>query len=106
MDIDAVFDDIKDGILVIVKNAAKAFANEAEKDLKAFLRDAESDLKRYTRMLKNNEISKAEYKFLVQMKVDGAEMLALSAAGIARARVKHLVDSIRDLIVSSVFAAL
>lgn len=106
MNIDDVFDQIKDDLKQLVKNAAKTFANEAEQDLKAFLDDSEDDLKRYSRMFKNGDISKFEYKFLVKMKADSAEMLAVSAKGIARARYKHLLDNVRDLIVGSVTAAI
>ncbi|MEO1640480.1 MAG: hypothetical protein AAFU41_14665 [Pseudomonadota bacterium] len=106
MNLDKIFEEIADGIKEIVKNGAKAFADEAEKDLRAFLKDSEEDLKRYSRMFADGAISKFEYQFLVKMKADGAEMLAVSAKGIAKARYKHLLESVRNLIVSSVMAAL
>lgn len=106
MNIDDILDEIADGIVDIVKNGAATFADEAKQDLKAFLTDSEEDLKRYAQLLLEGKLTKADFKFLVGMKADGAEMLALSAKGIARTRIKHLLNSIRDLIIKTVFAAI
>ena len=105
MDTDAILDAIQDGLVDLVKNAAKTFANEAERDLKAFVKESEEDIRRYAKLFAEGKLSEFELKFLMKMKADNAELLAISAKGIARARVKHLMNSMKDLIVSTILAA-
>ncbi|MEL6450775.1 MAG: hypothetical protein AAFQ19_05910 [Pseudomonadota bacterium] len=106
MDFDAVLDEIKDGIVVLVKTAIKTFAEDAKADLLGFVEDSKADLKRYAEMLARGDLHKLEFEFLVKAQVTNAKLLALSAKGIAKARLKHLRDSLKDLILRSVFAAL
>ncbi len=105
MDTGAVLETIESGLKDLIKNAAKTFANEAEKDLKAFLKESKEDIKRYAQLFADGKLSEFELKFLMKMKTDNAELLAISAKGIARARTKHLMNSMKDLIVSTILSA-
>lgn len=106
MDVDEVFETIRDGVVVLVATAAKTFTTEAKSDFDAFFTEASTDLKRYTHSFAGGHLTRVEYELLVGAKATNAKMLALSAKGIARARIKHLQNSIRDLILNTVFAAL
>ncbi|MDA5556221.1 hypothetical protein [Shimia sp. MMG029] len=105
MDTDAVLNAIEEGLTELIKNAAKTFSNEAERDLKAFVKESEEDIRRYAKLFAEGKLSQFELKFLMKMKTDNAELLAISAKGIARARIKHLMNSMKDLIVSTILAA-
>ncbi len=106
MSINKAFEDIKSGISDLIENAIKAFADDAKSDFSDFLADSEDDLRRYAELLANGSIQRIEFDFLVGSKASNAKMLALSAKGIAKARIKHLRDSLRDLIINSVVAAI
>lgn len=106
MDFDDVFDQIKDGVVTLAKTAIKSFAEDAKADMEAFLEESKEDLRRYTRMLAAGDIKKIEYEFLVGAKVTNGKLLALSSKGIAKARLSHLRDSLKDLILKTVFAAI
>lgn len=106
MNFDAVFDEIKAGVLVLITNTVKTFADDARSDLFAFLDGSKDDLKRYAEMYARGQLHKLELEFLVGAKATNAKLMALSAKGIAKSRLKHLRDSLRDLILNTVFAAI
>jgi hypothetical protein len=106
MDVDAALEEIKDGVVDLVKNAMNAFFDEAKEDLENLLEDSKEDLKRYAQMLSKGELTKGEFEFLLGAKVTNAKMLALSSKGIAKTRIKRLKTSITDLVLKVVFAAI
>lgn len=106
MDFEAVFDEIKTGVLVLITNTVKTFAEDAKSDIFSFLEGSKEDLKRYTEMYARGQLHKLELEFLVGAKATNAKLMALSSKGIAKSRLKHLRDSLRDLILNTVFAAI
>ncbi|WP_158966895.1 hypothetical protein [Chachezhania sediminis] len=106
MSLDEAVDAIKEGLPDLVENVAKSFADDARADLLAFLADAQDDLKRYAQELADKKLKRDEFEFLVKMKAEQAQMLAVSAKGIARARLKHLMDGFKSLVIKSLLAAI
>jgi len=106
MDFEAVFDEIRQGVVVLATNTMKTFAEDAKSDMYAFLDSSKDDLKRYAEMYARGQLHKLELEFLVGAKATNAKLMALSAKGIAKSRLKHLRDSLRDLILNTVFAAI
>ena len=106
MNFDNVFETIKDGVAELAKNAISAFANDAKTDLLEFLKDARKDLERWSKLLAQGQLTRDEFEFLVGAKATNAKMLTLSAKGIAKTKIKHLRDSLKDLIINTVVSAI
>jgi len=99
------FEDFKDAIVDGAKQLAKDtvgdFLDSAEDDAKAFLESIKDDLERWTKMLKNGEISKEEYKDLIEAKEALAEIHALTQAGIAATKIERFRTGLVNLVTNT-----
>ena len=99
------FEDFKDAIVDGTKQLAKDtvgdFLDSAEDDAKAFLESIKDDLERWTKMLKNGEISKEEYKDLIEAKEALAEIHALTQAGIAATKIERFRTGLINLVTNT-----
>jgi len=106
MNIEEIFDDIKDGVGTLAENTLKDFVQSAKDDLDAFLEESGEAIERRATMLAKGELTPQEFKFLTKMEVDLAEFHILTAMGIAQTRLERFRQGLISLIIKSVFAAI
>lgn len=94
---------LRDGLKALVADTIQDFSQAATKDGQAFLKKARADLERWTKALARGQLSKADFKWLVQGKKDLAEMEALKQAGLGLVRVDQFRSSLIDLVVGTAF---
>lgn len=100
-DLNAMFQDISNGVLQIVKQAAGQYASQAAKDARAFLDAAKPRLGQWIQDLSDGKITKDQFEFQAAGLQDVAALAALTEAGLAAAT----LDAVRSKIVSCVIAA-
>ncbi len=106
MNFDTFVDAVKSGIPELAKNTVKDFAADAEQDFQTFLESSKDDLRRWTDALADGKLTGDEFGFLVKMRLDLAKMHALTATGIAQARVDRFRKGVTSLVVKSALAVL
>ncbi|MFA6174132.1 MAG: hypothetical protein WC334_08525 [Kiritimatiellales bacterium] len=100
--IESVLDELKTMAVTMAKDEAKAFSADA----KDFLERAKDDVAKWTKQLKNGEITKEDFRDLLEMKKSVAEMQALKQKGIAKIRLEQLQNQMLDAVTSAVLKAI
>jgi hypothetical protein len=100
--IESVLDELKTMAITMAKDEAEAFSADA----KDFLERAKDDVAKWTKQLKNGEITKEDFRDLLEMKKSVAEMQALKQKGIAKIRLEQLQNQMLDTVTSAVLKAI
>lgn len=93
--------EVKTGAQKIAQQEAADFLDAATKDTQAFLNDLERDLETWTQQLASEQLSMAEFEFLVKGKKDLAQMIALTQAGLAAIRIDRIRNALIDLVIKA-----
>jgi hypothetical protein len=102
IDFSAIFDQLKTGIAGLAKDTVNEFVSDAKKDGSTILSSIEDDLKRWTNLLKQGDLTKADFEWLVLGKKDSLKMAALENTGLAMIRVDAFKTSVLNLVVDTV----
>ncbi len=101
------FDDfiaaVEDGAKELAKETIDDYIAEAKQDSDAFLNKLKDDLRKWTLQLANNELSKQDFKDLVQAKEALAEIHALTQKGITLARLERFRSGLIELVINTAF---
>ena len=100
-----------DDFLATVEDGAREIARELlvenSEDLlqgsKAFLEEARADLEKWTLQLAHNEMSPADFEFLVKGKTDLLEVHVHSQIGLGKVALDKFRMRIMDLLISTAF---
>ncbi len=106
MKIDDIIDELRKGILDLAKNTVEEFVQHAKDDFEDFISATRDDVERWTIALAEGKLTADEFRFLLKMRADLAEMHALTSVGIAATRLKRFRDGMISLIIKTIFAAL
>jgi hypothetical protein len=93
--------ELKTLAITAAKDEAAAFTEDAS----AFLDRTKGDLCEWTTQLKNGEIDEDDFRWLLKMKKDVAEMQALKQKGIAKIRLEELQSKMLDAVAGAVLKA-
>ena len=99
------FDDFKnaivDGAQALATSTLSGLGAQAGSDARDFLRRTDAKLERWTKMLAKGDLTKLEFKTLVESQEGLAALNALTQAGIAAAALQRFRDGLIDLVVKS-----
>jgi hypothetical protein len=97
------FDDfakaVIDGVKDIATGEFSGFAKEIKADTQEFLDESKEKLKKWLKLLADGDIDQEEFALLVKGRKDLALMTALTAAGVAQARIGRIKNKIVDLVI-------
>jgi len=92
---------IVEGVKQLAKDTVGDFLDSAQDDAKEFLDSIKNDLEKWTKMLINDEITKEDYKDLVEAKQALAEIRALTQAGIAATKIERFRSGLINLVTNT-----
>ncbi len=81
------------------------FRDDAVSDAKDFLEETKDDLAAWGAALARGELSREEFADLVQGRLDLAKLAALTAAGVAEARLQQFRDGLIKVVTDAAVAA-
>jgi hypothetical protein len=97
------FDDftkaVIDGVKDIATGEFSGFAKQIKADTQDFLAESKDKLKKWLQLLADGAIDEEEFGLLVKGRKDLAVMSALTAAGVAQARIGRVKNKIVDLVI-------
>ena len=96
-------DAFKPALQSLVKSTLDAYTKQATTDGQAFVDAQKAKLDTWTKELADGELSKDDFKDLVQGIQDLAELVALKQAGLAAARVDAFRSSLMNLVIDTAF---
>lgn len=98
---DELFDALKISITDLAKGELEDFKDEALSDSKEFIKNAKTDLKKWVEQLKNGDLTKEDFAFLIKGKKDLAEMTALKQAGLSLVRIENFRNALIDTVIDT-----
>ncbi len=104
INIQAFLETLKSGLIDLAKESFTQYKDSAVSDTTAFWESAKADIQDWTKKLADGQLSKDEYRFLVEGKKDLAEMYALTQAGVAAARLQEFRTKAINLVIDSAFS--
>ena|ERR1700730_6795185 len=102
-DFDAFLEAVKNGVTNLAKQTLKDGVDDAKADLNDFEIKAKEDWKRWTVALANGQMSQSDFEGLLKGQAALAQMEALTAAGIAAARIQRFRDAVINIVIDSAF---
>jgi hypothetical protein len=96
-------DAFKPALQDLAKKTLDAYSKQATADGQAFVNLQKADLDKWTKELVDGELSKADFKDLVQGIQDLAELVALKQAGLAAAKLDGFRTSLMNLVIDTAF---
>lgn len=93
------------GVRTLASSAIGEALDQAESDSKAFMAESEEKLRRWLHALKDGQLSRDEFEFLVASQGDLAKMHALKAVGVTQARLERFRTGLKSLVVNAAFEA-
>ena len=97
---------VESGAKTLARSTLKEFLTQAQSDVNDFLANERANLQKWTKQLANGELTRTEFKSLVRGERDLAQLLALTNAGVATAKLQRFRDGLIDLVISSAFKIL
>jgi hypothetical protein len=96
---------VKDGLGDLIGGTVKSAAREATEDAEAFLADSRDAIVRWTDAAAAGLMTGEDVEFLLKGRLDLARMHALSAKGVAKARITAFKRGLSSLVLRAAFAA-
>ncbi len=103
MDWNAWVEELGKKLVDFAKAQASEYAAEARDDTEAFVALVKADLERWTKLLIDKKITGPEFEALLLANRDLAKMKALTAVGLAKARIQKIVDGMLKIVVEEAF---
>ena len=101
-DFDEIFKDLKDNALELIKSTLLDFKDQAAADVNDFLNRSKDKLERWTTGLARGELSKEDFKWLLESQKDLLVMNALKQAGLAKIRIDKLKNAVVNMVINTV----
>lgn len=99
---DELLQDLKDNALALIKNTLLDFKDQAQDDVSAFFNSSKDKLEKWTQALINGDLSKEDYKWLLESQKDLMAMNGLKQAGLAKIQIDKLKNALVNMIVDTV----
>lgn len=101
-DFDAFLNTLKTDLTGVIKEFGEEYKEDILKDAGAFAAKTRDDLEKWAKMLKEGELSPADFEYLLKAKKDLAEMEALKQKGLTQAKLDKLKADILDVVAGTV----
>ena len=99
---DQIFKEIGDNIISLAETTASNYKDEAIQDAEQIVADMSDDLKRWTALIADNQITTAEFEWLVNSEKSMLVLKGLEKAGLAAIRIEQFAGSVLNLIADAV----
>ena len=99
---DEILKDLKDNALELIKSTLLDFKDQAREDVNDFLNATKDKLERWTTGLAKGELTKEDFKWLLESQKDLLVMNGLKQAGLAKIQIDKLKNAIVNMIVDTV----
>ena len=99
---DEILQDLKDNALALIKSTLFDFKDQAQEDVIAFFNSSKDKLEKWTQALINEDLSKEDFKWLLESQKDLMVMNGLKQAGLAKIRTDKLKNALVNMIVDTV----
>ncbi len=99
---DEILQDLKDNALALIKSTLLDFKDQAQDDVTAFFNSSKDKLEKWTTALSNGDLSKEDYKWLLESQKDLMVMNGLKQAGLAKIQIDKLKNALVNMIVDTV----
>ncbi len=103
---DDLLKDIKESILVLVKETYDKNNNGIEKEISAFLKETEDSIFRWGLLLQEKKITEKELELLITAQKDRFMINQLHQLGISKISLGHFKNKIIKLILNKVLLAI
>jgi hypothetical protein len=104
VDFDAIFEQLKNGVVNLAKSTLSNYVNDARTDAQNMLNAMKEKLKRWTSLLIDKSLTTEDFEWLVNSQKDLVEMACLKEAGLAAIRIDQFKASVMNLVVDTVFS--
>lgn len=88
-------------LIEIAQDTSRDIKEALLQDGSAFVQKTRDDLQRWTLLLAEGRLTKDEFEYLLEAKIDLAEMEALKQKGLAEIRIDELKQAVFEAIVGS-----
>jgi len=103
MDTKALTKELKLGILDMIKTTFDTESKDIKNEVTTILKKSEERLARWTVLLSKKQLSKDEFKWLLQSQRDLYHMATLRALGISQIKLGHFKSKALNFVASTVF---
>lgn len=101
-DFDTLLDTLQSDLGEVIKEFGEEYREDILNDAGDFATKTRDDIEEWAALLKDGEMSIADFEFLLKSKKDVAEMEALKQKGLTQAKLDKLKADILDTVVGSV----
>lgn len=99
---DEILQDLKDNALALIKSTLLDYKDQAQDDVTIFFNSSKVKLEKWTTALINGDLSKEDYKWLLESQKDLMVMNGLKQAGLAKIQIDKLKNALVNMIVDTV----
>jgi len=99
---DEILKDLKDNALELIKGTLLEYKDQAMEDVHEFLDGSKNKLEKWTTGLAKGELSKEDYRWLIESQKDLLVMNGLKQAGLAKIQIDKLKNAVLNMIVDTV----
>ncbi|MGD8379467.1 MAG: hypothetical protein PVI37_00410 [Gammaproteobacteria bacterium] len=105
-DLNALWQSIEEAAVVLAKKAFASYAGQAESDTRAFLKASERQVRDWSAELASGQLSREDFKFLLDGLKELATLHALKEAGLAEVKLAQFRSDLVKTIFDKVIAIL
>ncbi len=99
---DEILQDLKDNALDLIKSTLLDFKDQATEDVNEFLNSSKDKLERWATGLAKGELTKEDFKWLLESQKDLLVMNGLKQAGLAKIQIDKFKNAIINMVVDTV----
>lgn len=103
MDIKELLKELKSGIIELVKEKLGVESKEVKKEVNAIVNKSKVKLERWSLLLKNGDITREDFLWLVESQRDLLQLHSLRALGISQIKLGHFKSKVIEFIGQTVF---
>lgn len=104
IDFNAIFDQLKQGVVNLAESTLKNYVSKAKSDGTKMLTEMKEKLKRWTSLLIDKKLTTEDFEWLVNSQKDLIQMNGLKLAGLAAIRIDQFKASLLNLVVDTIFS--
>ncbi len=99
---DKILNELKGNALALINSTLLDFKDQAKEDVNEFFNSSKDKLERWTTGLAKGELSKEDFKWLLESQKDLLVMNGLKQAGLAKIQIDKLKNAIINMVVDTV----
>jgi hypothetical protein len=99
---DEILNELKDKTLELIKSTLLDFKDQAKEDVNEFFNNSKDKLERWTTALAKGELTKDDFKWLLESQKDLLVMNGLKQAGLAKIQIDKLKNAVVNLVVNTI----